>query len=75
MFALDFARITMWFVPSSDPLLRELVEAATGGADAHDLDHALMTSSSPAEGGADGETGSLVDGRRARRALVLEAAR
>ncbi len=68
MFALDFARITMWFVPSSDPLLRELVEAAT-----HNLDHAQVTSYSPAEGGSDGKTGSLVDGRWARR--FLEAAR
>jgi len=50
MFSLDFARTTMWFVPSSDPLMRELIEAATNGDDADGLDRdALRTSYSPAE--------------------------
>jgi hypothetical protein len=50
MFGLDFARTTMWFVPSSDPLLRELIEAATNEVDADGLDRAaLQTSYPPAE--------------------------
>ncbi len=40
---LDFARTTMWFVPSPDPLLRELTEAATGGVGAGEPDDALPT--------------------------------
>jgi hypothetical protein len=40
MFGLDFPRASMWFMPSPGPLLRELLEAAIGGVDAWDLDHA-----------------------------------
>jgi hypothetical protein len=40
MFGLDFARTTMWFVPTSAPLLHELIEAATNGGDADGLDRA-----------------------------------
>jgi hypothetical protein len=50
MFGLDFARTTVWFAPSSDPLLRELIEAATNGVDAGGLDRAeLQTRYFPAE--------------------------
>jgi hypothetical protein len=50
MFGLDFARTTVWFVPSSDPLMRELIEAATNRDDADGLDRAaLQTSYSPQE--------------------------
>jgi hypothetical protein len=52
MFGLDFARTTMWFVPSSDPLLREVIEAATNGAGAEGLGRdAFQTSYSPSENG------------------------
>ena len=54
MFSLDFARTTMWFVPSSDPLMRELIEAATNGGDADGLDWAaLQTSYSENDGRSD----------------------
>jgi hypothetical protein len=54
MFGLDFARTTMWFVPSSDPLLQELIEAATNGGDADGLDRAaLQTSYSENDGRSD----------------------
>jgi hypothetical protein len=50
MFGLDFARTRMWFVPSSDPLLREVIEAATDGAGADGLGgRAFQTSYSPTE--------------------------
>jgi hypothetical protein len=42
MFGLDFARTTMWFVPSTDPLLRELIEAAINGVDGDGLDRAPL---------------------------------
>jgi hypothetical protein len=38
MFALDFPRTSMRFIPSQDPLLRDLLQAATRGVDARDLD-------------------------------------
>jgi hypothetical protein len=50
MLGLDFARTTMWFVPSSDPLLRDVIEAATNGVGADGLGNdAFQTSYSPTE--------------------------
>jgi hypothetical protein len=38
MSGLNFARTTMWFVPSSAPLLRDLIDAATNAVDADGMD-------------------------------------
>ena len=51
MFGLDFARTTMWFVPTWAPLLQELIEAATNGGDADRLHRRALQTSYPENDG------------------------